>query len=298
MEDNQTSMGDWLQKQWVLEHRSLRHEDQSKIPGSKKHASGMGPCGLAGTCSCSRPGDQQFCKKLTQLLRRTLWKRRGVACPARLDYEAGRLVVSLKISDGEQEVFFFPGYTNYTTWNFAAVLLRACERQDEDGVMKLVFGEEDTHVVESPWRVLADLLTMQALVRKFVDVSKPCSVRFWRILEDERILPVWQMQPRFVDVCLQRDDLAFWKGQDSSAGKVPRTSSKYIVEASVTDLGLGPYSPLASSAMPYAILTITESVPAVRRRDFSTHCLAQDSAPAPADSSHGILDGHGWGRCR
>ncbi|CAE7781386.1 unnamed protein product [Symbiodinium sp. CCMP2456] len=225
MEDNQTSMGEWLQNQWTLEHRSLRHEDQPKIPGAKKHASGMGPCGLAGTCSCSRPGDQKFCKKLTQLLRKTLWKRRGVACPARLDYEAGRLVVSLKTGDGEQEVFFFPGYTNYTTWTFAAVLLQPCERQHEDGVMKLVFGEEDTHFVESPWTVLAGLLTMQALVKKFVDVSKPCAVRFWSILEDERRLPVWEMQPRFVDVCLHTDDLAFWKGEarDSAPAQADRS---------------------------------------------------------------------------
>ncbi|CAE7791864.1 unnamed protein product [Symbiodinium sp. CCMP2592] len=211
MEGTQTSsMSDWLHNQWTLEHTSLRHEDRSKIPRSKKHASGMGPCGLTGTCSCSRPKEQEFCKKLAQLLRKTFWKRRGVACAERLDYEAGRLVVSLKIGDGEQEVFFFPGYTNFTTWTFSAVVLRPRGRQDEAGVLKLVFGDEETHVVESPWTVLADLLTMQALVRKFVDVSKPCTLRLWKILEDEQTLAVWQMQPRFVDVCLHADELAFW----------------------------------------------------------------------------------------
>ena len=136
-------------------------------------------------------------------------KEKNVLSEPRALLEGGNIVMAF--ASGDRLHFFHPGYINFQSWHFAGVLLSLKETSaDGDTLLLVLQGTDDVDADSCSAEAFPQVQTMHEFV-KALDLSRSWSVAYWRILNDEVVVPLQEMPPRHVSVERYSENFAVWE---------------------------------------------------------------------------------------
>lgn len=221
---------------WRKEHEVIQHANQQSLNINTAILHKMKVCGQQGVCVCRNRAALLFQHKLVQRMKLFFTGTAKNPSPQRTMLVDCFFVLALSPGPAEKSFFLHIGNVNFSTWDFACLLLQKLSESNEPAGHVLhttALQDGEIHV-----------RTIMRFLVEHVDFETPWRLQYYTVLNNNDPVSIDQMPAHHVSIQEHGAPAEFWRG---ACVEMPSKPEKSQASKSTIAPG-GGRKPCASSA--------------------------------------------------